>query len=87
MSSVTVPLQFPVEYQGQTYSELTMRRPKVRDQKHAAKASKDPAEQELRLLCNLCEVAPDVLDELDLGDYKALQDAFRGFFPEDASRS
>ena len=80
--SATVTLQYPVQYQGTDYTALSMRRPKVRDQKAASKVSKDPAEQECRLFANLCEVAPEVLDELDLVDYQALQDAFKGFFPE-----
>lgn len=80
--TVTVPLQYPVTHEGTEYTSLSMRRPKVRDEKAARRVGKDPADQELRLVANLCEVAPDVLDELDLADYKAVQDAYRGFFPE-----
>ena len=78
--TASVTLQFPVTHQGQEYTSLTMRRPKVRDDKAARRGSNDPADQELRLFANLCEVAPEVIDELDMADYQALQDAFRGFF-------
>ena len=81
--SQTVTLEHTFEHQGTTYSSLTMRRPKVRDEKAARKAAKEDAERELRLFANLCEVAPEVIEELDLADYRALQEAFTGFFPED----
>lgn len=80
--SATVTLQHPVKVQGQDYTSLTMRRPKVKDEKAARRAGKDPADHEVRLIANLCEVVPDVIEELDLADYKAVQDAYRGFFPE-----
>lgn len=85
--NTTVTLQYPVTHQGTEYTSLSMRRPKVRDDKAARKLAKDPAEQEIRLFANLCEVAPDVIDELDLADYQALQEAFRGFFPSAADRA
>lgn len=80
--SATITLEYPVTHQGTEYTSLTMRRPKVRDEKASRRGSTEPVEQELRLFANLCEVAPEVVDELDLGDYKRLQDAFRNFFPE-----
>ena len=80
--SAKVKLEHPVEHQGTTYTEITMRRPKVRDQKAAARAGKTPEEQETAMLVNLCEVAPEVFEEMDLADYLAVQKAYKGFFPE-----
>ena len=79
--SKTVPLEYPFTHDGTEYTELTMRRPKVRDDKAARRAEKNAADQECRLFANLCEITPAVIEELDLADYKRLQDAFTGFFP------
>lgn len=81
--SKTVKLEYPVEVGGVVTKSLSMRRPKVRDDKDARRGVKDPADQEVRLFANLCEVAPDVIEELDLADYQRLQDAFRDFFTKD----
>lgn len=77
-----IELSHPVEAEGRTISELTMRRPKVRDERDARRAAAgDDAEAELMLLANLCEVAPETIHEMDLADYRSLQTAFLGFFP------
>ena len=85
--SQTVTLEHPFDHQGTTYTSLTMRRPKVRDEKAARRVAKDDAEREIRLLANLCEVVPEVIEELDLADYRALQEAFTGFFPEESEQA
>ena len=57
-----------------------MRRPLVRDLSSAQRAGDGtPAGTEVALFANLCEVAPDVLDKMDLGDYQELQEAYDGF--------
>lgn len=77
-----VKLEFPVEVDGEKITELTMRRPKVRDQRAASKqcgSSGLDVDLEPQLFANLCEVDIKVLDELDMLDYGKLQDAYRGF--------
>ena len=37
----------------------------------------DDADREIALFGLLCEVAPDTIHELDLADYRQLQEAFR----------
>ena len=74
--SKTVPLEYPVTHDGTTYTELVMRRPTKRDDMDARRAESDDADREGRMFANLCEIAPDVVDELDLADYLAMQDAF-----------
>jgi len=34
---------------------------------------------EVALFANLCEVSPDTLDGMDLGDFHRLQEAYEGF--------
>ena len=60
-------------------SALTLRRPKVRDMLAADKASGSDAEKEVRVFANLCEVAPAVIEALDMADYQALQERYAGF--------
>lgn len=78
MTATTVTLKFPVTVDGQAYSELHMRRCKVKDRRLAAQ-KKTPEEQEITLIANLCEVPPKVLDELDAADYAKLQEVLTGF--------
>lgn len=68
-----------MEMNGETVTCLNMRRMKARDQVAVAKQGGTDAEQEVRLFANLCEVAPPVIEELDMKDYRKLQEAYRGF--------
>ncbi|MGJ4961345.1 phage tail assembly protein [Bradyrhizobium sp. HKCCYLRH3061] len=76
-----ITLDFPIEVDGVKYSSLTMRRPKTKDSKKAAKFKGHDADRGVLLLADLCGVAPNVIDELDEYDAKKLGDqldAFRG---------
>jgi hypothetical protein len=77
--TTAVTLTFPVTVAGVEYTALTMRRCKVKDRRLAAKKATQE-EQEITLIANLCEVPPDVIDELDSVDYSALQGVLEGFF-------
>ncbi|MEW5728126.1 MAG: phage tail assembly protein, partial [Pseudomonadota bacterium] len=61
------------------HSTLTMRRCKVRDRLVATRAGGTDEEKEIRLFANLCEVAPEVVEELDEVDYAKIQRAYLGF--------
>lgn len=74
-----VVLDFPVDVAGQKYTELHIRRPKVRDHLVAERGSGGNAEKEVKLLANLCEVSPAVIEELDAADYQELQGVYGGF--------
>lgn len=78
-----IKLSHPVVSDGTELRVLSLRRPKVRDVLLAAKIGGTDEEKEIRVLANLCEVAPDVVEELDMADYKKLQDGYRSFFEED----
>lgn len=76
-----VTLDFPVESDGKTYTTLTMRRPKTKDSLKAAKFKGHDADKGILLLSDLCNVSPDVIEELDEIDAMKLGeqlDAFRG---------
>ena len=60
-----------------------MRRPVLRDIRLAARAAggrgATDGEVEFHLFANLCELAPEELDELRMADYTALQERYRDF--------
>lgn len=57
---------------------VKMRRPKVRDMM-ATNDIKDPMENELALIGNLTEMTREEILELDIDDYQAVQEVFKGF--------
>ena len=77
--SETIELKHPITLDGEELKHLTLRRPKVRDMLAADKASGSDAEKEVRVFANLCEVAPAVIEALDMADYQALQERYQGF--------
>lgn len=79
MSNTTIPLKFPVTVDGHEYTSLNMRRCKVKDRRLAAKQKTDE-DREITLIANLCEVPPNVIDELDAVDYAKLTETLQGFF-------
>lgn len=83
----TIQLDHPITIDGGEVAQLTMRRPKVRDQLLAEKHDGSEAEKELAIFANLCGVPPESLHELDLADYFKLQEAYQGFFASRAATS
>lgn len=77
--STQVELKFPVIISGETVETLTLRRPKVRDMLAGDKQGGSDADKEIRTFANLCEVSPKVIEELDLIDYRQLQEGYQGF--------
>ncbi len=76
-----IKLQYPVNVGGVEYAELTMRRSKVKDRLVVANMKdKSDEEKEIRLFANLCEVAPEVIQELDEADYPEVQKVYMSFF-------
>jgi hypothetical protein len=77
----TIELKYPVEATGETFTNLTMRRSKIKDRLLVAKMkTASDEEKEIRLFANLCEVEPKVIEELDEADYSNLQKVYLGFF-------
>ncbi len=77
--SAKITLARPYTRQGNTLSELTMRRPKLKDHIVASKASDVELEGEAALFASLCGVTPEDLSEMDMADYKRLQAVYRDF--------
>ena len=72
-------LKYPVQLaSGKTLDKLTLRRAKVADLREASRGAASQEDQEVALLARLSGLLPEDVLELDLADYKVLQDAFRG---------
>lgn len=78
-NEVKIELSRAVQSNGVDVAELIMREPLVRDQLAAQQTSKNAAEAEVILFANLCDVAPDVIKDLPLADYRKVQGAFENF--------
>ena len=71
-------LKYPVQLaSGKALDKLTLRRAKVADLREASRGGASQEDQEVALLARLSGLMPEDVLELDLADYKALQDAFR----------
>ncbi|MEJ2793960.1 phage tail assembly protein [Iodobacter sp. LRB] len=73
-----IPLKFPfTTAAGVRIDSLDLPRPKRADLKAAQKFSSDPVDQEDFLFSRLTGLVVEDLDQLDVADSKALNDAFQ----------
>lgn len=78
----TIELKYPLTIDGTEVKALYMRRPKVRDQllmEKSGMVGKSNAEREVFLFANLAEVAPSDIEDLDMADYKKIQEQYNLF--------
>ena len=80
--TVEINLDFPILIGGVPTSTLTLRRPKVADQKARQLSKKSDAESEMDLFANLLQITPAELLELDMADYGKISEAYISFFPQ-----
>jgi len=69
----------PIKIDGLSISELTLRRPKVRDRLAVERLGTNDADKEVALIANLADIPKDSVEELDLADYAKIQEALQGF--------
>lgn len=74
MSRHTITLKFPFDFGGVTVTELSLRRPKVRDIRAMEKGKGSDSDRSITMMANLAEVDPDLFDELDPVDFAAVND-------------
>lgn len=70
-----IELEWPFEFEGRSYSALTFRRPRAPDlQKlnEGPQTDKGLAERSLRMIADLAEVSPAVIDCLDPEDIASI---------------
>ena len=76
---VEIVFGYPVTVDGGQVVSVQMRNPLARDSRDAQRGGGSQAEIEMRLLANLCEVSPMVVEVLDMSDYLKLQRQFEDF--------
>ncbi len=82
----TIKLAIPFKnISGIEIAEVKMRRATVKDLRIMHNSGGTDADKELRLIGNLCELAPDDLDRMDATDYATLQKTLQGFLSPRAS--
>lgn len=70
----TVKLNYPITVNGVKNTVLSMRRPTVGDYLTSVDSKRSNQESEVRLIADLCSMAPDDIKKLDMQDYLKLQD-------------
>lgn len=75
-----IKLDHPIKIDGATVNEIVLRRPTVKDMRVARNSGKNDADQEVTLIANLAQIAPDDVDSLDIADFVKVQKALQGFF-------
>jgi hypothetical protein len=78
-TSVIVELTSPIKDAGVELNQVSVRRPKVRDQLIMDKTPGGQIEKEIVLFANLTGLPPDSIKDLDLGDYLKIQEVYMGF--------
>ena len=84
-TSETLELQFPFQYESKKITQLTFRRPKVRDQLIASKMTDehgkklDDPDVEIAFISLLTEQERDIIESLDITDYTEAQEIIRNF--------
>ncbi len=75
-------LAHPFQVDGKAMAEITIRRPKVKDIR-AIDTVKDQGDlqQGLTMACLLTGLPPDVLDEMDAGDFARVSEVVMSFLP------
>jgi hypothetical protein len=74
-----IKLTETIKIDGVIISELTLRRPKVRDRLAVERLGNSDAEKEVALIANLADIPKDAVEDLDLADYAKIQETLQGF--------
>lgn len=74
MNMETIQLGYPISVNGIKNTVLSMRRPTVGDYLNSVDSGRNNQEAEVRLIADLCSMAPDDVKKLDMQDYLKLQD-------------
>lgn len=75
-------LDHPLQVDGKAMAEITIRRPKVKDILAIDKVKDEgDMQQGITMAVLLTGLSPDVLDEMDAGDFARVSELVGSFFP------
>jgi hypothetical protein len=80
-----VKLVRPFKVEDRTITEVTIRRPKVRDLRALEKIREPGAtelDQSIVMTATLCDLPPDAMDEMDAADFASISEVLSGFLPK-----
>lgn len=78
----TIKLTVPMTIDGVDIKEVTVRRPKVKDQLDAQRSGKGEGEIELHLIARLTGLNPvDITEKMDLDDFFCIRGVVHSFLP------
>lgn len=77
--SETITLEFPVQLADRMLTEVTMRRPTMKDLRQHPVAGVNDLTGELRLIGHLCGLRLEEIEQMDMADYRRLTDTFDRF--------
>lgn len=83
MKTINITLRVPVSVDGNTITELSIRRPKVRDLRkleQTADATPSQLDQGAALLALLAGIPDAIVEELDATDFARASEVIAGFF-------
>lgn len=80
MSELTVKLTYAIQAHGEEVSELTVRRPKVKDLRAMDAVQGDVAKTAM-LIGALCGLTPREVDQIDAMDFATVGQAVTDFLP------
>ena len=79
-----ITLSQPISWEGNTVTEVTVKKPKVKDLKAMQAALDgvvDQLEQGIVMAATLTGLPRDAIEELDTEDFTAISEVIAGFFP------
>lgn len=77
--SETITLEFPIQLADRVVTEVTMRRPTMKDlREHRVKGQED-VDGEFRQFAHLCGMRPEEMEGMDAADYARLQELYIRF--------
>ena len=80
--SKTIVLEFPVDFAGEHYPSLSIRRLKAKDFRMMDDIEGGGNATAIAMAALLCGVDEAIIDELDSVDYVRVQEAIADFFPQ-----
>jgi phosphatidylserine decarboxylase len=75
----TLTLEFPLQLADRLLTEVTMRRPIMKDLRKYSAKDLDKLDTELRHFSDLCNLRVEEMEQMDSADYARLQDLYVRF--------